>query len=164
MKKHSKNNLRILSIAPAHRGFGYAVMEGKEMLIDWGVKEVRDKRACYEDKILELINLYQPDVIITEDALNEVSRRCDRIKGLIKIIANLAFEKKMEFCRVSREEIKKFSAKLRVATKYQMAEKIVFQFPELAPCLPPKRMPWMSEDNRMSIFKAIAIFLCKYQR
>lgn len=157
MKKYSKNNSRVLAIAPAHRGFGYAVMEGREMLVDWGVKEVRDKRACYEDKISELINLYQPDAIVIEDALNEVSSRCDRIKGLIKFIATLAFEKKIEFCRVSKEDVKKIYVKLSIATKHQMAEKIAFQFPELVPCLPPKRMPWMSEDSRMSIFRAIVL-------
>lgn len=159
MKKYSKNNSRVLAIAPAHRGFGYAVMERREMLVDWGVKEVRDKKACYEDKISELINLYQPDVIVTEDALNEASRRCDRIRGLMKIIANLAFEKKIEFCKVSKEDVNKFYANLKVATKHQMAEKIAFQFPELDPHLPPKRMPWMSEDNRMSIFHALTLSL-----
>lgn len=157
MKKYSKNNSRVLAIAPAHRGFGYAVMQGKEMLVDWGVKEVRDKRACYEDKISRLINLYQPDVIVTEDALDEASRRCDRVRGLVKIVANFAYERKIVFRKISKEEIKKFYAKLGATTKHHMAEKIALQFPELVPYLPPKRMPWMSEDGRINIFKAIAI-------
>lgn len=163
MKKYSKNNSRVLAIAPAHRGFGYAVIEGKEMLIDWGVKEMRDKRAFYEDKISELINLYQPDVIVTEDALNEASRRCDRVRGLMRIIANLAFERKIEFCRVSKEDVKRFFAKSGANTKHQIAEKIALQFPELDPHLPPKRMPWMSEDGRMSIFEvtALLLFFCR---
>lgn len=161
MKKYT-NNSRILSIAPAHRGFGYAVMEGREILVDWGVKEVRGKRACYEDKISELISLYQPDMIVTEDALNEASRRCGRVRGLVKTIANLTYERKIGFCRVSREDVKKFYAKLGATTKCQMTEKIALRFPELMPCLPPKRMPWMSEDNRISIFFTVALAL-KFQ-
>lgn len=164
MKKYAKNNSRVLAIAPAHRGFGYAIMEGREMLVDWGVKEVRDKRACYEDKISELINLYQPDTIVTEDALNEVSRRCDRVRGLMRIIANLAFQKKIELCRVSKEDVKKFSAKLGATTKHQMAEKIAHQFPELVHRIPSKRMPWMSEDSRMGIFEAVTLAVFSFSR
>lgn len=160
MKTFSKKESRVLAIAPAHRGFGYAVMEGNKILIDWGVKEVRDKRASYEDKISELLKLYQPDVIVTENVLDEKSRRSDRARGLLRIIANIAYEKKIEFCRVSKDDIKEFYAKNGVSTRYQIAEKIARRFLELESCLPPKRMPWMSEDGRMSIFDAATFIIC----
>ena len=35
---------RILSIAPSTRGFGYAVLEGKDTLVDWGVKTVQGNK------------------------------------------------------------------------------------------------------------------------
>ena len=31
---------RIIAIDPTTKGFGFAVMEGPEDLIDWGIKEV----------------------------------------------------------------------------------------------------------------------------
>jgi len=37
---HQKH-FRILAIAPATRGFGFAVLEGLDMLADWGVKEAK---------------------------------------------------------------------------------------------------------------------------
>lgn len=162
MKKQYKDNQRVLAIASANRGFGYAVVEGPKMLVNWGVKELRDKRNRYEEKITELMDLCQPDVVVIEDALSENSRRCNRVKRLTRIIAHLAHEMKIEFCRVSRKEVKKVFNKLGANTKHQIALKIALQFPELAPRLPSKRMPWMSEDSRMSIFDAVSLAITFY--
>ena len=41
--------------------------------------------------------------------------------------------------------------------KYEIAIAIAKRFPELAPRLPRLRKPWMSEDDRMSIFDAIGL-------
>jgi hypothetical protein len=39
-----------------------------------------------------------------------------------------------------------------------LAEILATRFPEeLAPRLPPKRKPWISEDYRMDIFDAVAL-------
>jgi hypothetical protein len=38
--------IRVVAIDPATRGFGFAVLEGANRLIDWGVKETKtDKEA-----------------------------------------------------------------------------------------------------------------------
>ena len=37
---------RILAIAPSFRGFGYAVLEDNDTLVDWGVKTVQGNKEC----------------------------------------------------------------------------------------------------------------------
>lgn len=43
--------------------------------------------------------------------------------------------------------------------KYEVVTTPAWQFPELLPMLPKPRKPWMSEDERMASFDAIALGL-----
>ena len=45
---------------------------------------------------------------------------------------------------------------------YEVARAVADHLPELAPRLPPRRKPWMSQDERMSIFEAVAFGLTFY--
>lgn len=50
MSRAYTKDIRVLAIDPSTRGFGFAVLEGPNRLIDWGVKETKvDKKR----KILE---------------------------------------------------------------------------------------------------------------
>jgi hypothetical protein len=89
--------IRILAIDPSTRGFGYAVLEGSERLIDWGVKETRTektKRALAS--IADLIGLYQPRVLVLEDYAGKGSRRCVRVEKLIDSTSKLALKKNVK--------------------------------------------------------------------
>lgn len=155
--------IRVLSIDPANRGFGFTIMEGKEKIIDWGVKEVRGNAINgYINKVIELIDLYQPDIIVVEDSVHKDSRRCQRVKELIKRIIGLAKEKWIKTYSYSRSDIRKAFSQLGVSTKYKIAQAISKQFPGLSPRLPPYRKCFMPEDYRMAIFDAISFALTFY--
>ena len=50
MKKIQPKHFRILAIAPSTRGFGFAVLEGQDTLVDWGVVKCRSavvRRAVF---------------------------------------------------------------------------------------------------------------------
>lgn len=91
MTRRTTNEIRVLAIDPSTRGFGYAVLEGAEMLIDWGVKSTRsDKHREGLTKVSELFDLLRPDVIVLEDLSGKGSRRCERVKKFISGITELA--------------------------------------------------------------------------
>ena len=160
MRHSSTNTLRVLAINPYSKGFGFAILEGPERLIDYGVKKVRgDKnRACLK-KVTNLINRYQPDVITLQDSTGKGSRRGVRIQKLTQGILRLALQERIKERSFSRVQITKTFSSSGVATKHQVATSIVKQLPELAFRLPPPRKSWMSEDERMSIFDATALAL-----
>ena len=61
-------DIRVLAIDPSTRGFGFAVLEGPNRLIDWGVKETKtDKKRRTLKLIEDIIDRYQPRVIVVED-------------------------------------------------------------------------------------------------
>jgi len=151
---------RVLAIDPTTRGFGFAVLEGSENLIDWGVKEARDNKnsRCIQ-LIKELMDQYQPDAIVLENHRGKGSRRCTRIQKLLERILKLVTDKKITSNSFSKSQVKNAFFNVGVPTKLYIALAIGKKFPELAVRVPPYRKPWMSEDYRMSIFDAMALAL-----
>jgi hypothetical protein len=159
---------RVLAIDPITRGFGYAVLDGPDFLIDWGTKgtsrwpESRE-RWCLRE-IGELIEAYGPDRVVVEDCLNGRSRRGGRNRRLIDRIVQLAEARGISCQRVSQTARRRAVLPIGSGTKYKTALAIAERFPELHWRLPPKRKPWMSEDARMGLFDAVALALSSYAR
>jgi Holliday junction resolvasome RuvABC endonuclease subunit len=153
-------DIRALAIDPSTRGFGFAVLEGPERLVDWGVKETKVNKNVKSLKLIDdLIERYQPSVLIVEDYRGKGSRRCRRIQELINDISKLGSKKKIRVKSFSRVKVKQAFFESGAETKEDIALDIAKRFPELAPRLPRFRKPWMSEDYRMSIFDATALAL-----
>src|SRR2546426_11362669 len=96
MSRAYTKDIRVLAIDPSTRGFGFAVLEGPNRLIDWGVKETKKNKKARSLKLIEeLMDRYQPSVIVVEDYAEKGSRRCRRIQGLINDISKLELKKKI---------------------------------------------------------------------
>src|SRR6266705_6941105 len=97
MSRADTKDIRVLAIDPSTRGFGFAVLEGPNRLIDWGVKETKKNKSAKSLKLIdELIDRYQPNVIVVEDYAGKGSRRCRRIQELINDISKLARKRKLK--------------------------------------------------------------------
>jgi hypothetical protein len=153
--KQSKPEL-VLSIFPSASGFGYAVFEGPQSLVDWGVKSVHSSQKNLESlqKARDLLNFYDPDTVVLEDYEGHGSRRAKRIRTLINSMAAYAQREGISTTSFSRSELR---ACFGLGSKRQIAEAIAREFPELEPRLPPVRKIWMSEDRRMSMFDAVSL-------
>lgn len=151
---------RLLAIDPLSRGLGIAILEGPRNLVDWGVKDLRGRSEVRTLALVEnLINSYKPDVVVLEDTLHPLCRRCCRIRALIESIRSLSESKRILAVQISRAAV---YLRLGVHTKYEAAQKVAGVVSDLAPSLPPPRKPWMVEDQRMSIFDAAALALAYY--
>jgi Holliday junction resolvasome RuvABC endonuclease subunit len=161
MKRIFRKHNRILAIAPSTRGFGFALLEGQETLVDWGVKQVKgDKNAQCLVRVEELISLYQPDLIVLESTGAKNSRRAPRIRDLTQKIIALAATRNVRAKMFMREQVRRVFFADGKGTKQALAEILAKRFPEdLSSRVPPKRRPWMSEDGRMDIFDAVALVL-----
>ncbi len=157
-------DIRVLAIDPSSRGFGFAVLEGPERLIDWGVKETKtDKKRRSLKLIDDLIERYQPSVVVVEDYAGKGSRRCRRVRELIEDISKLASKRKIRVRSFSTAKVKQAFSESGASNKQDIATAIANRFPELAPRLPRFRKPWMSEDYRMSIFDAVGLAITFFQ-
>ena len=152
---------RILAIAPSSNGFGYAVLEGHKVLVDWGVKRVEEhKNAGCVKKVEAMIARYNPQVMVLEDTASEGSLRSPRIQTLTKRLVAVAERRAVKVVLFSQMQMRRVFLGNDQGTKHAVAESIAEQFPEeLGFRLPPKRQTWMSEDSRMDIFDAVALAL-----
>lgn len=147
---------RVLAIDPYSRGVGFAVLEGPECLIDWGLRTTRRADNAKAVRVIEkLIDRFQPDVLALEDWDSAGSRRCGRVQNLLDRIA--AAEGKRALVRlITLHEIRAIGPLPHTGTKYGRACFVAERFPELQPFLPPFRKLWMPEDGRMAIFDAVS--------
>jgi len=157
---NSKNikTIRVLAIAPCVQGIGFVVFNGPRLPIDWGVKWTRDeKNAQGMAKVGDLVECYQPDVVVFEDYEGEGSRRAERVEELLDAIAALVDSRNIKIASYSRGSVRQLFATSGAVTKFQIAEAIAEEIPELAPRLPPERKIWLPERANMSIFDAAAL-------
>jgi hypothetical protein len=151
---------RVLAVSLSTRGFGYAVIEGKNTIIDYGKKRISgDKNAGSLASMEKVITRNQPEILVLQDVQNcKGTKRVARIKKLYRKIVTLAKKLKIKVVTISGKELRAILLGKETGTKQEMAELLAKQFPdELASLLPPKRKAWKSEDSRMDIFDPMAL-------
>ncbi len=154
-------NASILAIALSSEGFGFAVIEGKDTLIDWAVTYATgDKNGAAIAKVKKLLEHYKPFAIVLEDSIASGTRRSCRIRTLVKRIVAAAEAQNVKAVMLSRQLIRRNLSGDSLGNKDDLAALVAERFPEeLAHRLPPKRKPWNSQDHRMLIFDAVAVGL-----
>lgn len=158
MKREHHHFHRMLSLDPTSRGFGYAILEIPDLLIDWGVCQVRtDKKERVLRKVAALIHRFAPDIVVVENIHQERCRRGPRVRDLIESIVSLARAMDVAVGRVAMRDVRDHFAEAHAKNKDAIAKQIAGQFPELDPILPPRRRLWMPEDERMAVFDAISM-------
>jgi hypothetical protein len=152
----TNNSLRVIAIDPTSRGFAYAVLEGLEHLVDWGLSHVLLKTdANILSRIERIIARSHPDLLVLEDGRG--TRRGERAQRIIKGVEELAKRRGLPVMRVSRSQVRE--ALKPASTKQHIALGVASIFPELGPRMPRPRKPWTAEDERMNIFDAVSFAL-----
>ena len=166
VRTHGSNEsgTRVIALDPTSHGFGFVVFEGGTRLVDWGHAHAR---PCTNEKCLEMVAklfvYYLPHVVVMEDWDRKESRRGTRVRKLFTQIVGFTEASNARVARYSQKDIQKAFSTDGSPTKYEIAQMIALEFPELSYRLPPPRKIWMSEDERMSIFDAAALALTFFQ-
>lgn len=164
MSTQPKNRYRLAcSIDPTSRGFAFAIMEGPQDLVDWGVAESRiATRRRGERKLREIFAHYKPEVLVLEKPTGHGTRRSRHALKLMEVASNLAKARGMTVESYPQADVRDVFARFRARTKHEIAVTIAKWLPELEPKLPRKRKPWMTEDDRMNVFDAVAVCIAYY--
>lgn len=156
----SRPGQRVLSIDPYLRGFGWALLEGPDLLVDWGIYQTRTKQPeRMLGRIADLLQRYSPDSVVVEDISRPRCRRRERARSLISDICDMARAADVAVRSVAMQDVREHYRDLGAKSKDAVAGLIASRFPELRRILPPRRKNWMREDERMAVFDAIAMAL-----
>lgn len=134
----SKPTKRILAVDLTSRGFGYAVLEGPERLVDWGVKQPKRyaKSKCVLF-VMELIKQYHPDILIVENIEKSRFRSSDRVRELLQELLTLADKYKIATRQISWRDVRRTFSSSGVITKFRITRMIAKHLPVLIHRLPP---------------------------
>ena len=140
MPNISRKERCVLAVDPYPGGFGFALLRGPNLLLDWGTKVARRERQKTCRRLFAgLVSRYDPDVLVVEDhALLQVkSRRAAR--QMIRAFVQLSRRKKIVVRRVSKTAVRETFSPSGAHNKHDIAEIVCKRFPELRPLLPPPR-------------------------
>lgn len=161
-----KKYKQVLAIDPTPRGLAFAMLQHTGALIDWGRKKTpsagRNAR-CVED-VAALIRSYGPDVLVLEDCGAAGSRRCRRVRALIRNLHALASSHSIPVESIAPRFLREACTGHPHARKHEVARALATRFPELARQCPPPRKPWMAEDARMHVFDAAGLAVSAFYR
>lgn len=160
--KHDSQRVRILGVVFSTWGFGYAVLEGENTLLDFGRKRIYgDKNAKSLAGVEKVIARNQPDMLVLQD-VNQAKRtiRLPRIKKLHDKVIALAKKQNIKVVKIGGRELRARLLGNENGTKHEMATLMAERFPDdLASRLPPKRKLWENEDARMDMFEAVGLVM-----
>lgn len=149
---------RILAIDPATFGFGYAVLEYDPLrLVGWGTKTGRRNNGTVASAVNRLIVDYQPTVIVLPswpDGGN--SLRAPAIDVFVEAIEETLTSHGLVVLMCSPEDVRGRFGPLGAKNKYEIAEHLADEFPELHAILPLPRENTQTERAAMSVFDALA--------
>jgi hypothetical protein len=157
MTRHATR--RVLGVDPSTRSVAFALLEGPDLLFDWGTKSTGKADSARALEVIgALVTKFQPQILAIEDCKARGSRRCPRVRKLLYDLASIV-PPSVTIRRISIRRFASASEDSRAQTKYQRAVDLAQCFPELQPRLPRLRKPWMSEDVRVNVFDALGFAL-----
>ena len=150
---------RILAIDLRLERFGYAVFEGPNRLIDWGVCLYGSSGGptAARKRLASLLKQFRPSTIVVGTILREDALGRYGVRKILAAVRREALAHATLIQMVAKAKVRKVFRALHVKTKHQVAVTVAHLFPELRWKLPPKRKLWQKEHYRIAIFEAVAV-------
>jgi D-alanyl-D-alanine carboxypeptidase len=164
MRSHDR---RILAIALRSRRFGFAVFEGSNRLLDWGMAfyplSHGAQRAATSKRVASLLTLFIPSVVVVAKARSQNVRNGSGVRPILRLIRREASARLIPVHVMKRVEVREVFRLAHAKSKNEIAAMIAQKFPELLWKLPPKRRIWESEHPIMAMFDAVALGFASWQ-
>ena len=140
--------MRVLGAASSYSELAFVYFEGGNLRY-WGIHR-RALQSIEAGFTLSLrwIGRFDPMLVIVPD-YGEESRKGQRARALVEIVAAAAADKGVACIRASRPKPRK--------NKYEEAALLALIFPQLAPRVPPPRKAWDPERRGVILFEAVGV-------
>ena len=163
---HRRNN-KILAIDPGTRKMGFALLDG-ERLVYHGVKDFRWQDSPHAKLgqarrfVLRLIEDFDPGTLAMEKAFFANNRTAATLNALADEIRCLAKKRKLQIVALHPSTVKKAICGNGHASKRQVANAVVAEYPELKVFLTQDR-EW-KERFHQNMFDAVALGIVARKR
>lgn len=157
---------RILAIDLRLERFGYAVFDGPNRLLDWGVCLYGSSGAptAARKRLAPRLKQFRPSAIVVGIALRENALGRFGLRRILGAIRREALAYGIPLQIIEKSKVRNIFRSLNAKTKHQVAMAVAHLFPELRWKLPPKRKLWQKEHYRIAIFQAVAVGYVYWQQ
>ena len=158
-------NKTVLALYPNQLGFGYALMENALTIKDYQIVVSRPMSNTYLLKRMkELIEFYEPEIVVLEDISSKPNRKSKRVQKLMKELIAYAIRNKITVAQYTRRQIREVFANFNAFSKYQIATTIAQNIPALKNRLGNKRLIYKAENYAMGIFDSVSLAVTHYYK
>lgn len=156
---------RVFAVEIRSQRVGYAVVERRKNLLDWGVRTFPNPESPDSHrKLAAIFTSLHPTVIILS-GLSEIDHRdVGRVGAIIRLFREQADAFSISTQTFPKSSIRSHFVNAGHLSKHEIARVIVDTFPELAWQLPRKRKAWQSESSSQLIFDAITLLIFYFAR
>jgi hypothetical protein len=159
---------RILAISLRSGRFGFAVFEGPDRLLDWGMVfyplNNGVQRASANKRVASLLTLFTPSLVVAGRTRLLNVGNGSGVRPILRSIRREASARMIPVRLMKSAEMRAVFRPLRATSKHEIASGLTEVFPELLCKLPPKRKIWETEHFRMVLFDAVALGFAYWQR
>ena len=110
----------------------------------------------------KLVNQYQPATVVLEKPGVKRKGASGRVRLLSQTMQGFAENRNIDVPIYTRPEVSMVVTGDEEATRHEVAQVVAAQLPILRHRLPPKRKPWLPEDDRQSLYDAAALAITHY--
>jgi len=151
---------RIISLEIRASKFGFAVLEGPDKLLDWGVRsfveEGEELKSAVGDRINTLLAFYEPVAVIARERKHHSAVQRQRIRTIFAIARLMTRRGSASFRTLTAARVRKHFDLDGCITKHEIARGLAEQFDELSFKLPNPRKAYQSEAPAMLVFDALS--------
>lgn len=151
----------VLGLHPTSRGFGWALFEGPDAPLDWGITLVKrgDKNSASLKHARLLLERYRPETLVLERFDQRTGKRATRMGKLCTDVIELAESLSISVELYAAREVKRALGLPADATRHDMAEVVARHIHAFRHRMPRPRKPWDGADRRLALFCAAALAL-----
>lgn len=150
----------IFAAYPNVRGFGYALIQLPERLLDHGVASVRPmSNDALVRRIARQIDHFRPDVVVLRQA-EGLPPSAKRITNAINRITELAIERGIPVRQYSKEQVRFVFERFGAVTNYEIARKLAEWIEGLEGIEIRPLKSYEPEAYYQGIFDALALAVC----
>ena len=151
---------RVLAMEVRSKKIGYAVFEGGETLLDWGIRWfAKDNAPDLSHKLTNLLQMSRPTLILISGIRTKDHRNGHLLKFPVDEIKRQAVLRSIPVKSLSKTYLRVHFKHHGHWNKHEVAQAIARRFPELAWHLPKRRRAWDSEAPNQVVFDAVALGL-----
>jgi hypothetical protein len=147
---------RVLALEVRPKKYGFVVLEGPDVLLDWGIRSYRNEQIVRSGRFDSLLQSYAPHCVVIRLRRHHSQKAAEAVRNAITEISDDMGRHSIKTRFISWTTIRRIFERRGCKNKHQIHSLLAEWFDEISWKLPARRRPWQSERPNTLLFDALA--------